>query len=301
MDNLPVYGNWTRKAFSMSDNNNNQDKGNGAVGFILLALLVVALGIGAWFVMKKPAVPPEAAVTTTTLPPEASAPAPESQIAADATSPEQTMAPAQSTPDMSAPSDTSASSDTTVDVMKAMAPRTLGNPNAPIKIVEYASLTCSHCAHFANDVFPELKAKYIDTGKVFYEYRDFPLNDPALRATIAAHCLPENRFADFVAMLFKTQAQWSDGIDYMTHLKQNAKLAGLSDEKFDACQDNPALKMKIAEVMQTAQDKWKVAATPTFIINDGKKTISGAQPLDAFEAAFREITNGAVGAAPKVQ
>ncbi|PZO77774.1 MAG: disulfide bond formation protein DsbA, partial [Micavibrio aeruginosavorus] len=66
----------------------------------------------------------------------------------------------------------------TIDIEKAFSPRTIGNADAPIKIIEYASMTCGHCAHFHNDVLPALKEKYVDTGKVFIEFREFPLNDP---------------------------------------------------------------------------------------------------------------------------
>ncbi len=189
----------------------------------------------------------------------------------------------------------------TIDVAKATGVRAIGSPDAPIKIIEYASLTCSHCAHFHNDILPALKSKYIDTGKVYLEFREFPLNDPALKATLTARCLPEDQYENFVSLLFKSQDQWAGGIDYMASLKQNAKLAGMSDATFEACQAEPMLKLKIAENMQEAKDKWKISATPTFIINDGAETISGAQPLENFERVFRKITDGAVGEAPAVE
>lgn len=188
-----------------------------------------------------------------------------------------------------------------IDVAKAMGVRAMGNIAAPIKIVEYASLTCSHCAHFHNDILPELKTKYIDTGKVYIEFREFPLNDPAMKATLTARCLPEEQYEGFVSLLFKTQDQWAGGLDYMTPLRQNAKLAGMSDATFDACQAEPQLKLKLAESMQQGKDKWKISATPTFIINDGAETISGVQPVAEFERIFRKLTNDAVGAAPAVQ
>ncbi len=189
----------------------------------------------------------------------------------------------------------------TIDVAKATSIRAIGNPSAPIKIIEYASMTCSHCAHFHNDVLPELKSKYIDTGKVYLEFREFPLNDPALKATMAARCLPEDKYDGFISLLFKTQDHWAGGLNYVAALKQNAKLAGMSDATFDACQESAPLKHKIAENMQEAKDKWEISATPTFIINDGKEKISGAQPLAEFERVFRKVTNNAVGEAPAVE
>lgn len=188
-----------------------------------------------------------------------------------------------------------------IDVAAATGVRALGDPKAPVKIIEYFSLTCSHCAHFHNDVLPEMKTKYIDSGKVYIEFREFPLNDPALKASLTARCLPEDKYDGFVGLLFKTQDHWSGGLEYMKALKQNAKLAGMSDETFDACQTEPQLKLKIAEEMQVAKDKWKIDSTPTFIINDGAEKISGAQPLAEFERVFRKVTNDAVGQAPAVQ
>lgn len=188
-----------------------------------------------------------------------------------------------------------------LDIESMMAPRTLGKPDAPIKIVEYASLTCGHCAHFHTNILPELKEKYIDTGKVFFEFREFPLNDPALKATITARCLPAERYEAFISLLFKSQDQWASSADFMGVLRQNAKLAGLSDARFDACQNSQELKAKIADVMQQAQNQWKVESTPTFVINDGAETLSGAQPVAEFERVFRKLTNDEIGAAPQVQ
>ncbi|PZQ44274.1 MAG: hypothetical protein DI551_10485 [Micavibrio aeruginosavorus] len=188
-----------------------------------------------------------------------------------------------------------------IDVATAFAPRTIGNADAPIKIIEYASLTCSHCAHFHNDILPELKSKYVDTGKVQIEFREFPLNDPALKASLTARCLPADKYESFVNLLFKTQEHWAGGLDYMAALKQNAKLAGMSDATFEACQKNPELKLKLAEGMQVAQDKWKLNSTPTFIINDGAEIISGAQPLTEFERIFRKVSGDAIGQAPAVE
>lgn len=188
-----------------------------------------------------------------------------------------------------------------VDVAKAMSVRSIGNKEAPIKIYEYASLTCSHCAHFHNDIFPALKEKYIDTGKVYFEFRDFPLNDPALKAVITARCLPEDKYVPFIGLLFKTQDQWASGVSYMPSLKQNSKLAGLSEGAFEACQENNDIKLKIADSMKQAQEKWKIEATPTFIINDGQETISGAVPLEEFERVFRKVSNDSIGQAPAVK
>ena len=188
-----------------------------------------------------------------------------------------------------------------IDVDQAFAARTVGSADAPIKIIEYASLTCSHCAHFHNDIYPQLKAKYIDTGKVQFEFREFPLNDPALKGALTARCLPADKYESFVGLLFKTQEQWAGGLDYMASLKQNAKLAGMSDDTFESCHAQGNLKLKLADAMQVGKEKWNISSTPTFIINDGAEIVSGAQPLAEFERIFRKLTNDAVGATPTVE
>lgn len=278
---------------------------SGSAVLVVLILLVLAAGAGMWFYLKKDASGSIDAITGNIETPTDVTSTPDQSSLG-----ETPIAPAESTPaDLTAPAVptdagnfvTDSAGVAAVDVEKVMGVRGIGNPDAPIKIVEYASMTCSHCAHFHNDILPELKSKYIDTGKVYLQFVEFPLNDPALKATITARCLPEARYDGFVSLLFKNQEQWSTGIDYMAHLKQNAKLAGLSDEQFQACHDNGEIKTRIAASMQEAQDKWKVSSTPTFIINEGAQTISGAQPLENFERAFREITNGAVGEAPAVE
>lgn len=254
---------------------------------LMVAAIAVIMGI-AWFVTKnKP----------TTLPPLDSE---QAQIAPLEEVPAQEETATQDTT-TAVVEDSATAASAKIDVAKIMAVRSLGNKNAPIKIYEYASLTCSHCAHFHNDIFPALKEKYIDTGKVYFEFRDFPLNDPALKAVITARCLPEDKYVPFISLLFKTQDQWASGLNYMPALKQNSKLAGLGDGEFEACQDNNDIKLKIADSMKEAQDKYKIEATPTFILNDGKETISGAVPLEEFERVFRKVSNNAIGQAPAVE
>lgn len=282
----------------LSMNANKSIAGNGLLVGLLVVAIVGAAVLG--LVLYKRAVPmdalPETAAITTD---EAAAPI-EQEVATDEAGNAVPSTEETATTDTSTPTETTTATSgekITIDAAKAFEPRTLGQPDAPIKIVEYASLTCSHCAHFHNDVLPELKSKYIDTGKVFFEFREFPLNDPALRASLAARCLPKDKYEGFTSLLFKTQEHWAGGLDYMSALKQNAKLAGMSEDTFQACQDDPVLKEKMAAAMQEAQDKWKISATPTFIINDGAEIISGAQAITEFERVFRKVTNDAVGGA----
>lgn len=283
--------------------------GNGLlVGLMIVAIIGAAVVALVLYNKKGPmdSLPDAAAITTDAAPAEQPATNTDGEavpFTAEETPAEQSAAiETPGTEDASvAASDAAPAETVALDVEKIFAPRAIGKPDAPIKIVEYASLTCSHCAHFHNDVLPELKSKYIDTGKVYFEFREFPLNDPALKGALTARCLPEDKYEGFVTLLFKTQEHWAGGLDYVAALKQNAKLAGMSDATFEACQNNAELKDRMAKAMQEGQDKWKINATPTFVINDGAEVISGAQPLAEFERVFRKVSGDAVGEAPAVE
>jgi len=175
-----------------------------------------------------------------------------------------------------------------IDLKAALAPRIMGDENAPVTIEEFASLTCSHCAHFNKETFSALKEKYIDTGKVKFIYNDFPLNAPALEAAMVARCLPEARYFQFIKFLFETQDQWAFNKDYSASLKQNSKLLGLNDESYEACVENEALKGGLAQKMQEAGKKHEIKSTPSFVIN-GTEKINGAQPLAAFEKVIDRL------------
>jgi len=162
--------------------------------------------------------------------------------------------------------------------------RILGNPDAPITIVEYASLTCPHCAHFTNDVLPELKKKWIDTGKAKLVLRDYPLDEPALRAAMIARCAPPDRFYAYTDMFFGAQDKWVTARDYRDALARLVKLGGMSREEFDNCLKNTALENKIVEGRLIASKELDVNSTPTFFINGTKFT--GAPTVEEFDKAL---------------
>ena len=162
--------------------------------------------------------------------------------------------------------------------------RILGNPDAPITIVEYASLTCPHCAHFTNDVLPELKKKWIDTGKAKLVLRDYPLDEPALRAAMIARCAPPDRFYAYTDMFFGAQDKWVTARDYRDALARLVKLGGMSREEFDNCLKNTALENKIVEDRLIASKELDVNSTPTFFINGTKFT--GAPTVEEFDKAL---------------
>lgn len=166
-------------------------------------------------------------------------------------------------------------------------PRILGNPDAPIKIKEFSSLTCGHCGTFHLGTFKKIKEELIDTGKAYIELNDFPLNAPALHGSMVARCLPNDKYFDFVQLLFETQKDWAYKADYVSVLKQNAMLAGLSSEAFTACLQNHELQEALTKGIQDAQTKYDVNSTPTFVIND-TVTVVGSAPYDLFLQKIEE-------------
>jgi protein-disulfide isomerase len=163
----------------------------------------------------------------------------------------------------------------------------LGDPNAPVTIIEYASLTCPHCAHFQKDVLPKLKERYIATGKVRLIYRDFPLDQRALAAAILAHCAGPERYFGFVDVLFQTQENWARADDYLAALKGIGKLGGLTEKQMDACFADQDLTNRILQSRLDAQSQHDVNSTPTFII-DGK-TYAGARDIDEFASLIEPL------------
>jgi protein-disulfide isomerase len=153
----------------------------------------------------------------------------------------------------------------------------LGSDKAPVTIIEYASMTCPHCAHFATATFPELKKRYIDTGKVRFIFREFPLDPLAAAGFMLAHCAGSSKYMDVVEALFATQPEWMVRHP-LPHLSEIAKQFGVSRESFDTCLSNQKLLDEIQAGRDRAAEKLGVNATPTFFVN-GKK-LSGDQSID---------------------
>ena len=169
--------------------------------------------------------------------------------------------------------------------------RALGDPNAPVQIREYYSLTCNHCANFHTGAYQELKSKYIDTGKVYFIFEEFPLNGPALYGAMIARCMPVERYEAFHGMLLKTQDQWAFGGNFKEALKQNAKLAGMGEEEFDACFNNETMQKAMANNISKASNAWEISSTPTFVFNNGARILRGVRPIADFDAVIADLTN----------
>jgi protein-disulfide isomerase len=147
----------------------------------------------------------------------------------------------------------------------------IGSDKAPVTIIEYASMTCPHCAHFATTTYPELKQRYIDTGKVRYTVREFPLDALAAAGFMLARCGGNDKYMPIVETLFAKQADWIVK-EPLPALKSIAKQFGFTEDSFNECLANQKLLDSIQEVRDHAAEKLGVNSTPTFFIN-GKKLI----------------------------
>ena len=155
----------------------------------------------------------------------------------------------------------------------ALPERSLGRPDAPLQVTEFYSLTCPHCAAFAQETFPRIKTTLIDTGRLRWIYGEFPLDRVALMASQVALSLPPERYEPFVKVLFANQDRWvfARGINYTEELFKYAALAGMSRSAFEAAINDNGLRDAIVEARQKAVDKYQIDSTPTFIHGEDKK------------------------------
>jgi protein-disulfide isomerase len=147
----------------------------------------------------------------------------------------------------------------------------LGSDKATVTIIEYASMTCPHCAHFSETTFPELKQRYIDTGKVRYTLREFPLDALAAAGFMLARCAGNDKYMPIVETLFAKQAEWVVK-EPIGPLKSIAKQFGFTEESFNQCLANQKVLESIQAVRDYAVEKLSVNSTPTFFIN-GKRMV----------------------------
>jgi|TARA_B100000614_G_scaffold257042_2_gene276651 protein-disulfide isomerase len=167
---------------------------------------------------------------------------------------------------------------------------TKGDPMAPVTIVEYASLTCNHCADFGVNTLPKLEEQYIETGKVYYILRDFPFDPIATAAFMLAHCAGPERYFGFVDVLFAQQAQWAFTQTPMEDLKAIARQGGFSEERFDQCMKDERIFNHVKDVATRGAKTFGVRSTPTFFINGEK--VEGALPWNEFEPLIEKALEG---------
>lgn len=237
------------------------------LGALFVALILIAVGI-AYVVSPLMAQHPEEEAVTETQAPETTA--------------EEIAEPETAEP-------------VSIDVQKALAPRILGNPSAPIKISEHSSFTCGHCGNFHKNTFAQFKQAYIATDKAYLVFSDFPLNAPALHASMVARCLPQTeRFFEFVDLLYAKQNEWAYTGSYKNYLKGYAADFGLSGAGVEACIANEEIQKGILQGMQAAQTQWQIGSTPSFVVNN-KTVISGALPFEKFSEELDKAVAGPQG------
>ena len=145
----------------------------------------------------------------------------------------------------------------------------IGDPDAPVTIIEYASMSCSHCADFHNNILQDLKSEYIDSGKVRFVFRDFPFNYPALAGSMMVRCVENDVRYDYMNALYKLQKKWV----YRDHAKTRAELykimqsGGMKKDEFNSCLNNVNLENDLLEGVMNAQREFNINSTPSFIIN----------------------------------
>ncbi len=175
--------------------------------------------------------------------------------------------------------------DGTVELPDDMA---IGSPDAPVTIIEYASVTCGHCATFHATVFKDLKETYIDTGKVRLIFREFPTQptDRAMAGFMLARCVPEERYFGFIDVLMKTQQNWVVAPNAFEALKKIANNAGMSDDVFVECLNQESEIERIRDNSDAAMEIYGITGTPSFVING---TTYSNMPFSEFQSILEPL------------
>ena len=160
----------------------------------------------------------------------------------------------------------------------------LGKNDAPVTIVEYASMTCPHCARFHNDILPTIKSEFIDKGQVRLVFRDFPVDNLALTAAVVARCAKPERYFPFVDALFASQDKWARDSNPMLALSRIARLGGMSQAKFETCLKDQNITEKVLAQRLEADKTFGVRSTPTIIVNGD--LYGGGLPIDQLRAVI---------------
>ncbi len=180
------------------------------------------------------------------------------------------------------------------DVEELMKPGPLGekfvgNEDAPVTIIEYASMTCPHCATFHLQTYPKLKELYLDTGKAKLLFREFPFDDRALAAFMLARCAADDKYFPMIDVLFEQQAVWAKSNQPAQELFKIARMAGFTEETFNACLANKEVAAGVHAVKDRAALEFGVRSTPTFFING--EEVSGAQSIERFQELIDPLVN----------
>ncbi|HEX2113024.1 MAG TPA: DsbA family protein [Alphaproteobacteria bacterium] len=166
----------------------------------------------------------------------------------------------------------------------------IGAANAPVTIIEYASLTCPHCARFHAETLPRLKSEYVETGKVKFVFRDFPLDRLALDAATIAQCAGPDRYFTFLDVFFQQQPNWTSGNDagaMLASLKRLARTGGMTEAQIEDCLKNKQMQDTVLASRMAGEKQFQVRSTPTLIINGQRH--SGALSFDELEKILKPL------------
>jgi protein-disulfide isomerase len=164
----------------------------------------------------------------------------------------------------------------------------LGKADAPVTIIEYASMTCPHCANFHKTTYPALKAKYIDTGKVRFIFREFPLDDIAVAASMLARCAGGEKGIALIDVLFASQDKWAVR-NPIPILQQISKQAGFTEKSFAECLNDKKLETNLLAMRERGSKEYKVESTPTLFVNG--KMQRGEMTIEALEKVIEPLLN----------
>lgn len=165
--------------------------------------------------------------------------------------------------------------------------RSIGSPDAPVTVIEFHSLTCGNCARFHNDIFPRIKAEFVDTGLVRFVLRDFPLDRVALEAAVMIHCAGPERFEPLVSLVYAQKEAWAHSPDPRAALRRYAGLAGLGASALEACWSDPAFARAVVQMRLDAEREHGVSATPSFLI--GGRLHRGVLTFEQFAQLVRPL------------
>jgi protein-disulfide isomerase len=187
------------------------------------------------------------------------------------------------------PTNPSAPALTAAQVEQMLVERSVGNAGAPVTVIEYSSLTCPHCATFQANTLPLVRANYIDTGKVRFVHRDFPLDATAQDGAVLARCAGE-RYYEALDLLYRAQAAWGSSRDPRGGMKAALAPLGMGFTLMDSCLQSTELRNGVTRIRQEGQSQHGVNVTPTFLVNEQK--ILGALPYPAFAEAIEAALAG---------
>lgn len=240
---------------------------NRSVAIVVALVIIVAGAIGAYIVFGNRGLETASTVSA----PAASTEVPAAGSAATTTAPATTTGAAPTTADAT-------TQQAVLQPVIRPEDHVLGKADAPVTIIEYASMTCPHCAAFHAETMPKLKSEFIDKGKVRLVFRPFPLNQLALRASLLAECVPGDGYFELIGTMFAGQKEWMEAQNPLDSLRAMGKSAGIEESKIDGCMTDDKKTQQIAAAYKEAVDTFGVNATPSFIINGTK--FAGALPFD---------------------